>query len=139
MRRTGPEDELVLPTSGACMRPWIWPGGQLRIKRCTARELRVGDIAVWFDGDALLSHRVLAIGADGRILTRGDLRAAVDSPVEPSQLLGRAVSFRRGRLCYALDGPLARGAGRALARLAPPAAQALATLKRLVARSGWYE
>lgn len=96
------------------MRPWIWPGGELHVERCSAAELRVGDIAVWFDGRNLLSHRVLATDG-GRFVTKGDWSAAADEPATGTQLLGRAVRFRKGAVSYRLDGALPRVAERWLA------------------------
>lgn len=106
--------ELVLPTGGGCMRPWIWPGGELHVERCSASALRVGDIAVWFDGHQLLSHRVLA--TDGvRFVTKGDSGTVPDEPAEGMQLVGRAVRFRKGPVSYRLDGMLPRVGERCLA------------------------
>ena len=97
--------EIVLPTAGGCMRPWIWPNGRLHIERCAMAELKLGDIAVWFDGKTLISHRVVELGP-GTLATRADSSALVDEPVEPTQLLGRAVRFSKGPISYRLDGPV---------------------------------
>lgn len=96
--------EVILPTAGGCMRPWIWPNGKLHVERCSMAELRVGDIAVWFDGKSLVSHRIVEIGTD-TIATRADSSSNLDAPVAPSQLLGRAVRFTKGPISYRLDGP----------------------------------
>ncbi len=112
--------EVVFPTAGGCMRPWIWPNGNVHVERCSIDELRIGDIAVWFDGKNMVSHRVLQLGPD-RLETRGDSSAGVDPPVQASQLLGRAVRFSKGPISYRLDGPvvtlLSRVAMRPWARL----------------------
>jgi len=97
--------EVILPTAGGCMRPWIWPNGQLHVQRCTIDQLRCGDIAVWFDGSRLLSHRVVELRADA-LATRADSSSEDDAPVQPSQLLGRAVRFTKGPVSYRLDGAL---------------------------------
>ena len=97
--------EVVFPTVGGCMRPWIWPNGKLHVERCSISELRIGDIAVWFDGTNMVSHRVVRLGKDV-LETHGDSSAAVDQPVHASQLLGRAVRFSKGRISYRLDGPI---------------------------------
>jgi hypothetical protein len=97
--------EVVLPTAGGCMRPWIWPNGKLHVEPCSMAQLRIGDIAVWFDGKHLVSHRVVELGTDA-LATRGDSSPTVDPPVTPSQLLGRAVRFTKGPISYRLDGPL---------------------------------
>lgn len=96
--------EIVLPTAGGCMRPWIWPNGKLHIERCTMAELRIGDIAVWFDGKTLISHRVVALQSD-QLATRPDSSTTDDPPVRPDQLLGRAVRFTKGPISYRLEGP----------------------------------
>lgn len=115
--------EVILPTAGGCMRPWIWPNGNLHVEPCSIRELRLGDIAVWFDGRQMVSHRVVEIGADV-LATRGDSSSVVDAPVHPPQLLGRAVRFTKGPISYRLDGPLVT----ALARLSlQPWAKLIAT------------
>jgi len=97
--------EVVLPTAGGCMRPWIWPNGKLHIERCSIAQLRLGDIAVWFDGTCLLSHRVVALHSDA-LATRADSSPTDDTPVQPCQLLGRAVRFTKGPVSYRLDGPV---------------------------------
>lgn len=98
--------EVVLTTAGSCMRPWIWPNGRLHVEQCGMDQLRLGDIAVWFDGSNFVSHRVVDLGP-GVLFTRADSRLTIDSPVAPSQLLGRAVRFTKGPVSYRLDGILA--------------------------------
>jgi len=98
--------QVVLPTAGGCMRPWIWPNGKLHIERCGMAQLQVGDIAVWFDGTQLISHRVVELGS-GALTTRADSKSTSDAPVQPSQLLGRAVRFSKGPVSYRLDGAVA--------------------------------
>ena len=94
--------EVVLPTSGGCMRPWIWPNGKLHIEPCTLDQLRVGEIAVWLSGTHLTAHRVVRVGG-GTITTRSDSSLVDDPPVHGHELLGRAVRFSKGRLSYRLD------------------------------------
>jgi len=97
--------EVVLPTAGGCMRPWIWPNGQLHVEQCSLDQLQLGDIAVWFDGTSFVSHRVVELGS-GAFATRADSKSTDDAPVRCSQLLGRAVRFTKGPLSYRLDGPV---------------------------------
>lgn len=84
------------------MRPWIWPGGKLHVRPCAPEDLRVGDIAVWFDGKRLLSHRVIELLADGRFVTRGDWYKRSDAPADANQLVGVAVRFSVRCLSYPL-------------------------------------
>jgi hypothetical protein len=125
--------DVVFPTAGGCMRPWIWPNGKLHVERCSMSELRLGDIAVWFDGANMVSHRVVALGADV-LATRGDSSAEPDQPVQASQLLGRAVRFSKGPISYRLDGPLvtllSRAAMRPWAKLMAAGRRGRALLRR---------
>lgn len=97
--------EVVLPTAGNCMRPWIWPNGKLHVELCGMDQLRLGDIAVWLDRTNFIAHRVVALGVD-ELATRADSSGGDDPPVRPNQLLGRAVRFTRGPISYRLDSPL---------------------------------
>lgn len=108
------------------MRPWVWPGGTLHVRRCTVADLAPGDIAVWFDGRVLLSHRVVAV-RDGRFVTKGDTNRAVDAPADPGQLLGRVVRFSMAGVSWRLDGHVGRLVGAAMTR-APWLVPALAAV-----------
>lgn len=99
------------------MRPWIWPGGRLWVRRCGVDDLAVGDIAVWFDGRRLLSHRVVRLGVHGQFVTRGDLRLQNDDATNAHQLLGKAAAFAKGPIRYRLDGPHMRQLGRLTAAI----------------------
>jgi len=106
-------EDFVISTAGSCMRPWIWPGGAILVRRCGVGDLRIGDIAVWFDGHRLISHRVVAV--DGaRFVTKGDATTAPDRPAEASQLLGRVIRFSLLGVSWPLDGRLGRLAGRVI-------------------------
>lgn len=97
--------QVVLPTAGNCMRPWIWPNGKLHVELCTIEQLRLGDIAVWLDRTNFIAHRVVALDVE-ELATRADSSRIDDPPVRPNQLLGRAVRFTRGPISYRLDSPL---------------------------------
>jgi GNAT superfamily N-acetyltransferase len=104
---------MRIATAGTCMRPWVWPGGYIHVRRCGLADLAPGDIAVWFDGRNLLSHRVHAV-RDGRFMTRGDSGRGFDPAAEPSQLLGRVTRFSMLGVSWRLDGAAGRLIGRAL-------------------------
>jgi hypothetical protein len=104
-------ETLVFDTDGACMRPWLWPGGKLEVQRCGIAELRLGDIAVWFDGKQLRSHRVVQLSADS-FVTRGDLMAEPDPRGAAEQLVGKAVRASVAGVSYDLDRTSLRWLGR---------------------------
>jgi len=88
----------------------------LGVQYCSTSELDIGDIAVWFDGRQLRSHRVVALDERGRFATRSDLARRDDMPASDNELLGRAVSFRMLGIAYRLDRGLPATAGRFIAR-----------------------
>ena len=113
------------------MRPFIWPGGTLLVRRCEPDDLAVGDIAVWFDGARMLSHRVVARTPAG-VVTRGDWLARLDEPFAPEQLVGVAVAFASARgLGFRLD----TRAARAWSRVAAPSARAAGLARAVIARA----
>jgi GNAT superfamily N-acetyltransferase len=106
-------NECVISTAGRCMRPWLWPGGRIRVRRCQAADIEVGDIAVWFDGQRLVSHRVVALKGD-RFVTRGDTAHEPDAPAASDQLLGRVTAFSILGASWPLDGAAGRFFGRVM-------------------------
>ena len=98
------------------MRPWIWPGGMLGVQYCSVSDLRIGEIAVWFDGRRLKSHRVVAFDGSGGVITRSDLGDRNDAPASNDQLVGRAITFEIWGIKYRLDGGLPAAAGQFVAR-----------------------
>jgi hypothetical protein len=112
------------------MRPWIWPGGELRVQRCTVHDLKIGDIAIWLGDKGLLSHRVVDLSVDGRFVTRGDLTLANDPSAEGHQLLGKAIAFTKGRVRYRLDHAWMGLAARAMAHVARRLAPSITAVRR---------
>ena len=129
--------DFVLPTAGSCMWPWLWPDGEIRVERCGVADLHAGDIAVWFDGRRLFSHRVVKVDGE-RFVTRGDNNAGVDPVADANQLLGRVTRFSFLGLGWRLDGPAGRAVARAVVAipwLLPAVRRAYAPLRRAVGRA----
>jgi len=75
----------------------VRPGDVLQFQSCAADLAEPGDVVLFRRAGRLVVHRVLACSADG-VLTQGDALAQPDPPVDPSDVLGRAVGLsRRGR------------------------------------------
>jgi len=121
--------------SGGSMRPLLAPGAVLVVKPCAPADLRVGDIVVArSSAGRVVAHRLVARHGDVFVL-RGDALGADDPPVGPTDILGRAVAFRRGGVTLDLDTKAARVVGGLLARasrltraalvLRPPAVRAV--------------
>ncbi len=90
LRKSG---ELRLCVTGTSMLPSIWPGDIVRIEAAATAE--PNDILLFRRNERLFLHRV--IGRDGRrLITRGDTHKAADPPVQPHEILGKAIAIERG-------------------------------------------
>jgi len=97
--------EVRLRVFGISMVPAILPGDVVSVRRASAEEVSVGEAVLYSRGGRLFVHRVVdrtnaATGdrsEEPRLITRGDRMRREDSPVAPSELLGRVVSVERDR------------------------------------------
>lgn len=104
--------------SGGSMRPLLVPGAVLTVLPCAPRDMRIGAVVIARGaGGRVVAHRLVGRRGDDLIL-RGDALRAADPPVPAADVLGRAVSLRRGTVTIDLGTPLARAAGLALTRAA---------------------
>jgi hypothetical protein len=95
--------EVRLRVHGGSMWPWLRGGDTLVVRRASAAQLRRGEIALVFQDNRLMAHRVRRVVRNdvGELLlfTRGDALAYDDAPVAPGALLGRVEAIERnGRL-----------------------------------------
>lgn len=86
------------------MLPSLWPGDLVTVKAATPKELLLGDIGLVLSNERCFLHRVIAapsseIGASFR--TRGDAMPDDDPNLADAELLGRVVTVRRARRCFA--------------------------------------
>jgi hypothetical protein len=104
----------VFEVRGRSMRPTLRDGDAVLVVLAD-RRIRSGDLAVFRLGSDTVVHRCVG-GNGGSLNFRGDGREDLDPPVAPSEVLGRVVAIRRSGAWLGLEGILARGYGRALAR-----------------------
>jgi hypothetical protein len=82
--------EVRLRLTGWSMKPWFRSGALVRFS--ATRTPAVGDIALTrHANDALVAHRIVALGADW-VQTKGDACLAMDGRVARSSLIGCAVA-----------------------------------------------
>src|SRR5690349_11620225 len=87
-----PEGKVMwVAVRGRSMRPLLFGGESLKVRRCAPEKLKAGEIAVLLrDDGALVSHLV--------VKTQPFVTASFDGKLDPPGLqpLARAVSIRRG-------------------------------------------
>jgi hypothetical protein len=84
-----------IKAQGDSMRPLIAPGAQLLVE-FGATPARVGQIALFSQGDRVIAHRLVAWRpGHGGWLAKGDAEAYADGPIEPGDMLGVVRAVRR--------------------------------------------
>jgi hypothetical protein len=87
---------VELHVRGSCMRPWAFSGDRIAVERLRG-DPRKGMILLTQHGEEIHAHRVIRIGRDGTVLTRGDLSASADAWIHRSAVLGRVKTIRAER------------------------------------------
>jgi signal peptidase I len=94
-------NSVVLPATGYSMFPTLRPGDRVLVKPVIKGEMpEPGTIVVFRDNGQLIIHRLIKIlqneeGNDS-FEARGDSRSMNDKILQVEQLIGKAVSFKRG-------------------------------------------
>ncbi len=100
-RALAKKGSLTLVGSGACMEPAIKDGDAVRVDPVELREAKVGQVAVFRRDGALLAHRIVSKGGDGKahLVTRSDANTgADDGPLYEDDFVGVVAAIeRRGR------------------------------------------
>ena len=79
---------VELVAQGSSMRPLFPPGATVRVRPATIADVRLGDVVLVADGEQLVAHRLMRVGAGG-IVTRGDSLPAEDAPLPATAVSGR--------------------------------------------------
>jgi signal peptidase I len=102
--KLGGGKEITLRVSGKSMCPLIKQGDSIRIERCAAQALSLGDIITFKRDGTYFTHRLLGVvkrGGSIRLITKGDNEINTDPLVSPHQILGRvAVIQKKNRTLY---------------------------------------
>ena len=81
------------------MLPTFGEGSLIIIMEAKPDTLAVGDIVTYMPiagDDALLTHRIVSLGEDGTVTTRGDANNVDDREIEAGRILGRAIFHMDG-------------------------------------------
>jgi hypothetical protein len=97
LRATG---SLRLAAFGHSMLPTLWPGDLLIVEAQSFDQIQAGDVVLFAREGRFFIHRVLRklkIGAEARLVTRGDAMPEADAPVAAEELLGKIVGMQGRR------------------------------------------
>lgn len=109
--------EVGLRVSGKSMYPLIRQGDSIRLEKCTAGTLAIGDIITFKKDGNYFTHRLLRTTkrSNGiRLITKGDNEINSDPPVSPVSILGKVASIQRGNRTLRLNTPFWRFINRCL-------------------------
>jgi len=85
-------DSLVI-NSGS-MLPALAPGDIVAVRAIEPHQIAMGDIVTYSTQNALITHRVIGVGAQGNgatIITQGDANNAADAPILAEQVRGKVI------------------------------------------------
>jgi signal peptidase I len=102
---------VALRVSGNSMYPLIRQGDSIRLEKCTAGTLAIGDIITFKKDGNYFTHRLVwtTKRANGiRLITKGDNEINTDSPVSPNHIVGKAVAIKRANRTLHLESPFWR-------------------------------
>jgi|GEM_PF-3865055 len=87
--------EYIATMKGGSMRPFLFSGDKLLIKKVRFKDLRKGDVVVFTEDIPLLFiHRIMKISKDS-IITKGDDRSHLDRrPIKSKEILGKLVEIK---------------------------------------------
>lgn len=109
--------EVGLRVSGKSMHPLIRQGDSIRLEKCTAGALAIGDIITFKMDGNYFTHRLLwaTKRANGiRLITKGDNEINTDPPVLPLSVIGKVAFIERGNRTLRLNTPFWRSINRLL-------------------------
>lgn len=99
--------QLQINTRGFSMFPVIRPGDICVVEKCTAAEIRTGDVVVVRKGNKLIAHRLVRVTTTDKgmmFLCRGDQNSFDDHPATEKEIVGKVVSVSRSKNTYNADG-----------------------------------
>jgi signal peptidase I len=98
--------ENMINYTGASMFPTLKAGDALRVVSYKDRDIRVGDVVLFHspNGRTPIVHRVVSVNNEG-VRTKGDNKLAIDDFIlQPSKIIGRVFSIKRGRKSVTIFG-----------------------------------
>lgn len=98
-------NSVELPATGYSMFPSLKPGDLVLVKPMSNKEIPPkGSVVVHEENGNLIMHRLIGLRYNGfgrqSLICRGDSRVEEDEPWDSEQLLGMAVSCKRGGMDF---------------------------------------
>lgn len=106
-------EQHFIPVTGRSMLPTLQAGDQVLVAHGSS-GIRRGDIVVFRQGGELVIHRVMRMyhhNGETTFVTKGDNRPHFDPPVSAGEIVGRALTVKRGGRSMSLDTPVWRLTG----------------------------
>jgi signal peptidase I len=86
---------LVFRMQGYSMYPTLKNGDRGHVEKCTADNIKIGDILVFKSNDKLIAHRLMSIRHENGVrlfIAKGDKNFHFDPPFTEKELIGKVIS-----------------------------------------------
>ncbi len=96
---------VLWPIQGQSMTPFFQPGDTLILQPCQARNLRIGDIIIFYQNSIVVAHRLIAkipSKHGWRFCQKGDF-CSHWTWLQEHEIIGKAVAFQRNNTIYELE------------------------------------
>lgn len=98
------ESEIKVRVSGISMFPFLRRGDSLLVSRADSKEIRVGNIILFYDEGGIYCHRVFSKKEDG-ITVKADTNVCTEF-LKPDDLIGQVVAIERKGRTFRIDNRL---------------------------------
>jgi hypothetical protein len=110
--------EIPLKTIGLSMRPFIYGGEWVVVRRAGDAKIYIGDIVIYQSGNTFIAHRVVRRREEGErvyFTVKGDAHLAAEGEISAEQVVAKVVALKKAGRAIDLDQPRWRRANRWIA------------------------
>lgn len=112
------DEDVPLKTFGLSMRPAIYGGEWVVVRRVSAEKVRIGDVVIYQAGNVFVAHRVIRKRVqDGRVYftVKGDAHLEAEGEIALEEIVAKVVALQKMDKRIDMDRPRWRLANRMIA------------------------
>jgi hypothetical protein len=112
------DEDIPLKTFGLSMRPAIYGGEWVVVRRVDAKKIRLGDVVIYQAGNVFVAHRVIRKRVQDSktyFTVKGDAHLAAEGEIAEEEIVAKVVALQKTDKRIDMDRPRWRLANRAIA------------------------